>query len=134
MVATLKAGGMTGVILTCKHHDGYCLWPTKTTEHSVIDSVTAALYDKHLLLVLDNVEHLLPAAPSVASLLAACPSIKVLATSRAALLRAATRWSAVSKSMATIRPGCFTPGARPLVVLGHPRPSQRGPAADGGRA
>jgi len=35
MVAALKAGGMKGVILTCKHHDGYCLWPTKTTEHSV---------------------------------------------------------------------------------------------------
>ena len=35
IVTALKAGGMTGVILTCKHHDGYCLWPTKTTEHSV---------------------------------------------------------------------------------------------------
>lgn len=35
IVSALKAGGMTGVILTCKHHDGYCLWPTRTTEHSV---------------------------------------------------------------------------------------------------
>lgn len=31
----LRAGGMQGVILTCKHHDGFCLWPTKTTEHSI---------------------------------------------------------------------------------------------------
>ncbi len=35
ILTALKAGGMTGVILTCKHHDGFCLWPTKTTEHSV---------------------------------------------------------------------------------------------------
>jgi alpha-L-fucosidase len=38
IVSALKAGGMTAVILTCKHHDGYCLWPTKTTEHSVRQS------------------------------------------------------------------------------------------------
>ena len=35
IVSELKAGGMRAVILTCKHHDGFCLWPTKTTEHSV---------------------------------------------------------------------------------------------------
>ena len=38
MVAALKDGGMRGVILTCKHHDGFCLWPTKTTKHSVAAS------------------------------------------------------------------------------------------------
>jgi len=38
MVATLKAGGMKGVILTCKHHDGFCLWPTKTTDHNISKS------------------------------------------------------------------------------------------------
>lgn len=35
IVEALAAGGMKGVILTCKHHDGFCLWPTRTTEHSV---------------------------------------------------------------------------------------------------
>ncbi len=35
IVIALKAGGMKGVILTCKHHDGFCLWPTRTTDHSI---------------------------------------------------------------------------------------------------
>ncbi len=35
IVRTLADAGSKGVILTCKHHDGFCLWPTKTTEHSI---------------------------------------------------------------------------------------------------
>ena len=38
IVGALKAGGMNAVILTCKHHDGFCLWPTKTTEHCIRNS------------------------------------------------------------------------------------------------
>lgn len=33
-----KAGDFRTVILTAKHHDGFCLWPTATTQHSVASS------------------------------------------------------------------------------------------------
>ncbi len=37
-VAAVKSAGCNAIILTAKHHDGFCLWPTKTTEHCVRSS------------------------------------------------------------------------------------------------
>ncbi len=34
-VRTAREAGIKQVILTAKHHDGFCLWPTQYTEHSI---------------------------------------------------------------------------------------------------
>src|SRR5260221_3024892 len=38
IVAAAKEGGFKGVVIVAKHHDGLCLWPTKTTEHNITKS------------------------------------------------------------------------------------------------
>lgn len=35
MVAAAKSAGFKGVVVVAKHHDGLCIWPTKTTEHNI---------------------------------------------------------------------------------------------------
>ena len=37
-IKTIKDAGFKAAILTAKHHDGFCLWPSKYTEHSVKNS------------------------------------------------------------------------------------------------
>lgn len=38
VVRACRDGGLSGIILVCKHHDGFCLWPTKTTEFNITKS------------------------------------------------------------------------------------------------
>ncbi|MGN0522774.1 MAG: alpha-L-fucosidase [Eubacterium sp.] len=37
-VKVIKASGAEGIILTCKHHDGFCLWDTRVTNFNVMYS------------------------------------------------------------------------------------------------
>lgn len=37
-IKTIKDSGFRSAILTAKHHDGFCLWPSKYTEHSIKNS------------------------------------------------------------------------------------------------
>lgn len=38
IVGACKEGGIQGLVIVAKHHDGFCLWPTKTTEHNISKS------------------------------------------------------------------------------------------------
>ena len=37
-LTAVKAAGMKGGIAVVKHHDGFCLWPTATTTHSIVNA------------------------------------------------------------------------------------------------
>ena len=56
-VDALKAAEMKGLILTCKHHDGFCMFDTQTTDYKITDpscpfhtspyaDITRSLYDE----------------------------------------------------------------------------------------
>jgi len=47
-VATAKAAGMKYIVLTTKHHDGFCLWDTKQTDFNVMRSPLARDVTKEL--------------------------------------------------------------------------------------
>ena len=38
IVAAAKEGGLGGLVIVAKHHDGFCLWPTKTTDYNISKS------------------------------------------------------------------------------------------------
>lgn len=58
---------------------------TESGSQSLLDTLTAALRDSQVLLVLDNFEQVCAAAPAITDLLAVAPALKVLVTSRSVL-------------------------------------------------
>ena len=37
-VVSMKAAEMKGIVMFCKHHDGFCLWDTKTTSYNIMNT------------------------------------------------------------------------------------------------
>ena len=57
----------------------------KAEGRSFFETLTKFLYDRRLLLVLDNFEQVVAAAPQLVELLATCPGVKIMVTSRQVL-------------------------------------------------
>lgn len=49
-VRVIKNSGATGIIFTCKHHDGFCLWNTNATDFNIMNTV----YGKDLVALLSK--------------------------------------------------------------------------------
>lgn len=52
-VAAAKSAGMRYIVLTAKHHDGFCLWDTRTTDHKI----TKAPYGRDICRQLADAAH-----------------------------------------------------------------------------
>ena len=39
IVGACRDGGLAGLVVVAKHHDGFCLWPTKTTDHNISKAI-----------------------------------------------------------------------------------------------
>ena len=48
IVQACKDGGLKGLVIVAKHHDGFCLWPTKTTEYNITKSPFGRDYVKEM--------------------------------------------------------------------------------------
>ena len=48
IVKSCRDGGLKGLVVVAKHHDGFCLWPTKTTDHNVTKSPFRRDYVKEM--------------------------------------------------------------------------------------
>jgi predicted ATPase/DNA-binding XRE family transcriptional regulator len=78
---------------------------TETSTKPNLELIKRHLADKHLLLLLDNLEQVITVAPLLADILGACPWIQVLATSRVSLhIRAERQYRVAPLELAPIQP------------------------------
>jgi predicted ATPase/DNA-binding SARP family transcriptional activator len=83
-----------------------------SADEPLLEALAAALAERELLLVLDNLEHLSEAALSIAALLERAPGLRILATSRAPLRLRDEREHAVPPLTEEEAVGVFVQGAR----------------------